>query len=59
MSSAAPTSLHALDARDGRVRWTLPIGQSHGTPALADGRLYASSLGLDGVPGRGAIIAVR
>jgi len=41
------------------VRWTLPIGQSRGTPALADRRLYASSLGLDGVPGRGAIIAVR
>jgi len=51
--------LYAVDTRDGRVRWTLPIGQSRGTPALAEGRLYASSLGLDGVPGRGAIIAVR
>lgn len=51
--------LYAVDTRDGRVRWTLPIGQSRGTPALADGRLYVSSLGLDGVPGRGAIIAVR
>jgi len=51
--------LYAVDTRDGRVRWTLPIGQSRGTPARADRRLYASSLGLDGVPGRGAIIAVR
>jgi len=51
--------LYAVDPRDGRVRWTLVIGQSRGTPALAGGRLYVSSLGLEGVAGRGAVIAVR